>query len=285
VYVKKDNDSLTLTETTNGTFQYRLNINGEDISGSRSLSILTSFKEIGSFTRTIPHDSSGAKNVSISGYVHLSSNTSSAYYGLRSYVHDDSDPIVLNTIPRASSLTSAAAITLSANGTACNVKWTPLATTFRYKLNFTCGNKSVTVPTDSYITPNTTSAYTYTNYLMKISDWASAMPKTYTSTCTVTLYTYTNSSTTAIGSSSQTFTLTLPSSVKTIGSAAFQHIKFKSFTCLAVEPPILQDGNVFFYYNDLPIEKMFVPKESLEKYKNDPNWNSLAEHILAIEDE
>ena len=24
---------------------------------------------------------------------------------------------------------------------------------------------------------------------------------------------------------------------------------------------------------------------ALEKYKNDPNWNSLAEHILAIEDE
>lgn len=237
VYIKKGNDNLTLTESTSGTFRYKLNINGEDISGSKSLSILTSFKEIGSFTRTIQHDSNGSKNVSISGYVYLSDNTGSAYYGLRSYVHDDSDPIKLTTIPRASSLTSAAAITLSENGSACNVKWTPLATTFRYKLKFTCGSKSVTIPTDSYITPKTTSAYTYTGYSMKISDWASAMPKTYTGTCTVTLYTYTDSSTTAIGSSSKTFTLTLPSSIKP---------KISFTTASGVDTWTASDGNIYY---------------------------------------
>ena len=53
VYVKKDNDSTTLTETTNGIFEYQLVINGETIKGSKSLKILTSYKEICSFTRTI----------------------------------------------------------------------------------------------------------------------------------------------------------------------------------------------------------------------------------------
>ena len=59
--------------------------------------------------------------------------------------------------------------------------------------------------------------------------------------------------------------LTLPSSVKTIGAAAFQHMRLKSLSCLSLNPPILEDTNVFGS-DELP-EKILVPKESVELYK------------------
>ena len=211
VYVKKDNDSTTLTETTNGTFKYELTVNGEVITGSKYLEILSSSKEIGSFTRTISHDNNGSKTLKVSGSVWLSSNSSSAYYGLKSYVNSSSGSVALTTIPRASSITSVSSVTL---GNKCSVKWIPMATSFVYKLAFACGGISHTT---EFISPGTTSEYTYTGYTMDISKWAAAMPKDYSATCTVTLYTYQNSSSdNPIGSSSATFTLSLSSAVPTI---------------------------------------------------------------------
>lgn len=206
VYVKKDSDTTKLTETTNGTFTYELNINGEDKIGSKKLEILTSYKPIETFTRTITHNSDGSKSIGISGSVKLTSNSSSAYYNKPSTVNTS---LSFTTIPRASAISSAGNVTL---GNSCSVRWTPASSSFAYKLAFESGSVSYTT---GYITPGTTSSYTYTGYIMDISKWAAAMPNSYTATCKVTLYSYTSSSSSsAMGTSSVTFTLTLPSSIK-----------------------------------------------------------------------
>lgn len=203
VYVKKDNDSTKLTVTTNGTFKYSLTVNGETITGSNSLEILTSYKKIGSFTRTINHENNGSKNLSIVGDVWLSNNSSSAYYNKKSHINDS---IALKTIPRASSITSAANVTL---GNKCNIKWTPMASSFAYKVELSCGG--ITPHISDYITPGSTSECTYST-AMSLSTWASTIPASYSGICKATLYTYMNSSSTSpIGSSSASFTITIPS--------------------------------------------------------------------------
>ena len=115
----------------------------------------------------------------------------------------------LDTIPRASTLTSAANVTL---GNKCSVKWTPKAAAFRYKLKFVLGNWNYTT---GAIHPNKTSEYTYTGYTIPL-DVAKQIPKS-TGTMTVYLYTYSNSgATTQVGSaSSKTFTVTVPDNSNT----------------------------------------------------------------------
>lgn len=97
-------------------------------------------------------------------------------------------------------------------GSACSVTWKPTATNMYYKLKFTLGQWSETT---SVISPNTTSSYTYTGYTIPY-EAARQIPNAITATMTVTLYTYNNSSgTSQVGSTSSTsFTVTLPASVK-----------------------------------------------------------------------
>ena len=121
--------------------------------------------------------------------------------------------ITLPTIPRASSITSAGNITLD---NSCSVKWTPNSTSFKYKITFTLGNWSRTVED---IAPSSTSAYTYTDYKIPADvELLKEIPNSTTAKMTATLYTY-DSNNTQIGStSSKTFTVTVPSSIKpTVG--------------------------------------------------------------------
>lgn len=148
----------------------------------------------------VPHSSDGTKKITISAVGRISGTTLEST--------SISSTVTLDTIPRASSITSASAVTLDNK---CSIKWTPLASSFVYKVKLSCGGVT---HTSDYIEPGSTSAYTY-SATMSISYWAKAMPKAYSGTCTATLYTYTSSSSTsAIGSDSATFTLTLPSSIK-----------------------------------------------------------------------
>ena len=120
----------------------------------------------------------------------------------------------------SSTITSAGNVTL---GNACSVKWTPLDSTFKFKLKFSLGNFSATVPASGYITPNSTSAYTYTGYTIPLADVANELPNATTGTMSVTLTTYTSGGTQIGSSSSATFTVTVPSSVKpTISSVTLQ---------------------------------------------------------------
>lgn len=96
-------------------------------------------------------------------------------------------------------------------GSACSVSWKPTATNMYYKLKFDLGQWTHTT---DVISPNTTSAYTYTGYTIPY-DAATQIPNAVTATMYVTLYTYSNSAgTNQVGSSSTSFTVTLPASVK-----------------------------------------------------------------------
>lgn len=156
--------------------------------------------QIASGTIDVPHNNDGTKSVVMkieAGiYVWAISETGSSTFSL-------------DTIPRASSISSASAVTL---GNACSVVWTPMATSFYYKLKFSIGSWNKTT---SAIHPNQTSAYTYTGYTIPL-EAANQVPNSTTGTMTVTLYSYSNSAcSTQIGSaSSKTFTITIPSSVK-----------------------------------------------------------------------
>ena len=155
--------------------------------------------QIASGTKTITHNTDGTKSVSMSieaGIYQWAINKSG------------SNTFTLDTIPRASSITSASNKTL---GNACSIKWTPNASTFKYKVKFSLGSWNYTTP--SFISPASTSEYTYDDYTLPL-EVANQLPNATTGTMTAYLYTY-NSSGTQIGSTaSKTFTVKVPSSIK-----------------------------------------------------------------------
>ena len=211
LYVRKDNDTTTLTEATSGTWSYSLSFGGKSISGTVSKSVLTSWVKVASLSDVkVNHNDDGSQTASISGSVTAPSGTS--YAGK---VTSKSGTVGLENIPRASTITSASAVTI---GDKCSIKWTPAASSFRYKIKFSMGSWSYTT---GAIHPNQTSAYTYSGYNIPLScadqyasGWASG-------TMTATLYTYSDSAcSTLVGSTSaKTFTATLPGA-STITSAS-----------------------------------------------------------------
>ena len=111
----------------------------------------------------------------------------------------------LKTIPRASSISYAASVTL---GNKCNVRWTPMSTAFGYKLRFTLGTwEHIT----EAIHPNTVASYTYTGYTIPLSV-ANQIISGYTGIMQVFLYTFSDSAATnQIGMADpEAFTVTVP---------------------------------------------------------------------------
>ena len=183
IYVRKADHDGALTVPTEGSWGYTLTVNGTKRSGTTHASVLESWVLLYSGSwNDIAHGSDGAKSISVSGSVSGPSETS--YAGKTS---SGSTTFTLDSIPRASTLTSAGNVTL---GNACNVTWTPKAASFRYKLTFSMGNWSYTT---GAIHPNTTGTYTYTGYAISL-EAARQIPNAITGTMTVTLYTYSDSS-------------------------------------------------------------------------------------------
>lgn len=155
---------------------------------------------VASGTTTISHNSDGTKS--------FSASASAAIYSY-SVNCSGSGSWDLTTIPRASSITSVANVTL---GNKCGITFTPASTSFQYDIRFSLGSWAVST---GKFTPGTTSAYTYNYYTIpNNSSLLSQIPSSTTGTMTATLTTY-DSNDTQIGStSSKTFTVTVPSSVK-----------------------------------------------------------------------
>lgn len=192
---------------------YRRTSTGDTTYGYRYCSITihgTMFNASGAITITehewvkaaegivvVDHKTDGTMSVEISaeGYVAGTSLQSTTCSGTAK----------LDSIPRASTIASAANVTL---GNKCSVKWTPMAASFRYKLKFSLGSWSYT--TDA-CHPNTTNQYHYFGYTIPL-DVAKQIPSATTGTMTVTLYTYSDSGATKqVGSaSSKTFIVTVP---------------------------------------------------------------------------
>lgn len=158
---------------------------------------------VASGTKTLTHDSDGKRTFSVYAeggiYYYAVNCTGSATF-------------TLDTIARASTITSASDVTL---GKTCKVKWTPKSASFRYKLKFAIGDWSYET---GVIYPNQTSAYTYTGYTIPIDGPAQKITgKPPTGTMTVTLTTFSDSKgTTQVGNAdSETFTVTVPENSST----------------------------------------------------------------------
>ena len=173
---------------------------------------------LGTTTHRVNHSSDGTGSFSISGTFKMMATISGVY--VDSIVTSGS--ATLNTIARASSITSASNVVLGNN---CSVTFTPASSSFYYQMYFTIGNWTVST---GWVYPGTTSSYTY-NYLNLSGTLADGngdtiyaqLPNTTSGTMTVELHTYTAKDTsTHIGSSSTTFTVTIPESVRpTISSS------------------------------------------------------------------
>ena len=206
IYVHKDNDSTLLTIPTSGTWAYSMTINGKVFSGTVSKDVLLDWVLLATVSVSdIAHNDDGTKSISISGSVTAPNGTNFA-----GHKTSGSDTFTLDTVPRASTITSAGNVTL---GNACSVKWTPASTSFRYKVKFSMGDWSYTT---SAIHPNRKTAYTYAGYAIPL-DAANQIPNSKTGTMTATLYTYSDAAATKqVGSaSSKTFTVTVPDNSNT----------------------------------------------------------------------
>lgn len=150
---------------------------------------------------TIAHNTDGTKSVAVSISAALySSSVNSTYSGT----------ITLNTIPRASNISTAENRVI---GDTCRVSWTPYSKSFYYKVKISLNGNSYTSPA---LHPNQTTKYTY-NGCELVPGWAKYFTNSKSGTATAYLYTYSNSAcTTQIGSvSSKTFTVSIPSTVPT----------------------------------------------------------------------
>lgn len=200
IYVRKYDPSQTLTIPTTGTWSFNLSINGNSITGTKYGSVLSDWVLIGTHTvSSIGHNSDGSKSITISGSVSAPSGT-----GFAGHTSSGSGTAMFDTIPRASTISSAPDVTL---GGFSSVRWYPRSSAFRYKLKYTMGNWSLWT---GVIHPNTTLAY----IIMTIIPLEAAyqIPNSKTGEMTVTLYTYSDSAgTVQVGTEdSEVFTVTVP---------------------------------------------------------------------------
>ena len=113
-----------------------------------------------------------------------------------------SQTVALDNIPRVSEIDS---IEGGALGSLTFIKWKPKSSSFKYAVKLSLGSWSYT---SGYITPNTTGTYPWFYQIpYEVGNYMGASDKT--GTMTATLYSYTNGGT-AIGTTSKTFTVTMP---------------------------------------------------------------------------
>ena len=193
-------------ESWNGytrTAKYYVSING-GVETEYSVSYTlpqNSTKTIVDTTITVSHKSDGSGSVKVRTWMDTS---------ISAGVVEQTKSLTLTTIPRASAITSASNKTL---GEACLITWTPLASSFTYKLNFSIGSWNHTT---GVIKPNTTASYTYTGYTLPL-DVANQLPNAKTGTMKVILATYSdNDGKNQVGAdSTTTFTVTVPNDATT----------------------------------------------------------------------
>jgi len=190
---------------------FGISIGGNDFTGTANFNAgeaSSGSQSVVSRTATIYHNEDGSKSVGYSIW----------YDGSGSGRKYASGSLTLTTIPRASSITSASSVEL---GNTCSIKWTPKSSSHKYKLAFSLSSWNYTT---GYISPSSTSQYTYTGYTIPLAV-ANQLPTTTSGSMSVSLYTY-NSSNGQVGSpSSSSFTVTIPSSVKpTISSCTVSRV-------------------------------------------------------------
>lgn len=159
-------------------------------------------KTIVDTTFTVSHDDLGACSVSVRTW--MDTRISAGVVELKKTLQ-------VTTIPRASSINSAASVTL---GDYCNVQWYPKAASFRYKIKFSLGSWSATT---GVIHPNGTALYTYTGFKIPLAEVATLITSKRTESMRATLYTYSDSAATnQIGDAAyKDFNVTVPDTSET----------------------------------------------------------------------
>lgn len=191
LYVKKGNDTTTLTSSTSGTWTYTFDIGGKSISGSVSKDVLTSWVKVATLTDVnISHDDDGKKNITIKGSVTAPSGTS--YAGKTS---SGSKSVALDNIPRISKPTAAASATMKGKLT---IYTNRTSSAFTHTLAVKFGTYSATIKT------GVGASYEWT-----VPDLASYCNNALSGTATITCTTYNGS--TKIGSATVDVTLNVPS--------------------------------------------------------------------------
>lgn len=200
-------DSTQTGDSWNGytkTAKYYISINGgpeTEYTVSYTLP-KNATQRILSKTITVTHKDDGSGSVKVRTWMDT---------GISAGVVEKSKTIDLRTIPRASTITTIANKSL---GNSCIVAWTPLSSTYRYKLQFSLKGW---LHTTDVIHPNQTTAYNYIlNPLpLEVANQFSADSKE--GTLEVRLLTYSDSAaTTQVGSTSKKeFTVTLPDNSST----------------------------------------------------------------------
>ena len=186
VYFRKTNGY-----TTKGTFAGSLTINGSSKSISRYGTWASSYIAIGSHSTTVAHNADGKKSITISTtYSNSGTNQAGTYTG--------SGTAVLDTIPRASSISSPASWTA---GDDLTVSISRSASSFTHTVSLTIG--STVIETASGVATSVT--FSGSEFQKKVFE---ALNKAASQTATVTVTTYSGS--TSIGSKSVTGTVTAP---------------------------------------------------------------------------
>ena len=157
------------------------------------------------------------------GWATSSTATSATYSAGGSYTANSGTTLYAVWEAQASPIDSAANITL---GGKANIKWTPLSTAFQYKIKLAIGSWSYT--TADYITVSSTSQQTWNTYTVAVDPVANQITTSTVGTATATLYTY--SGTTLLGSTTKTFTMTVPASAKPTFTTAANVVPYNSNT-------------------------------------------------------
>ncbi len=101
IYVRKASTSTELTIPTEGTWSYRITINGLSSTYTRSVSVLEDWVLLGGAFTTVNHDADGSKSIAISGSITAPTGTS-----LAGHTTSGSKTVDLDDIPRATTIDS-----------------------------------------------------------------------------------------------------------------------------------------------------------------------------------
>lgn len=130
LYVRKDNDSMTLTIPTSGTWSYSMTINGKSFSGTVSKDVLLDWVLIATESVSgISHNSDGTKSIAISGSVTAPTGTT-----LAGHKSSGSGTAEMDTVPRATPIDSVSCASSYFNGK-LTYKYTPQSASFYNRCN------------------------------------------------------------------------------------------------------------------------------------------------------
>lgn len=181
LYMRKNDGHTT---GGNGSWAASLTVGSKtvDCTTEKGFSLKQEYVCIGEASTTITHKSDGSATCYLAATVNGPAGTSLAGKTL-----SGSETIDLDTIPRSSGIDEASNVVL---GEHCQITWTPLSSSYYYKIAFSLGGWSHTT---GVISPRSTSAYTYSDFIIPLTV-ANEFPNSYYDVIDVTLSTYSDSS-------------------------------------------------------------------------------------------